>query len=148
MALIALGRHSDQKKERAWHCGIAMIFGAIGLVAAGMVTTSLALSLFFLSIATSGILSCNPVLWAIATEYLQGKAAAGAIAVVNTIGLLGGFFSPMIIGWAKTLTGNIATGLDVIAAFLVVGALVSIVFTPAMLRRRGSSPSRTVEAAS
>ncbi len=148
VALIALGRHSDQKKERAWHCGIAMIFGAIGLVAAGMVTTSLALSLFFLSIATSGILSCNPILWAIATEYLQGKAAAGAIAVVNTIGLLGGFFSPMIIGWAKTLTGNSATGLDVIAAFLVVGALVSIVFTPAMLRRRGSLPSGTVEAAS
>ena len=62
--------------------------------------------------------------------------------MVNTIGLLGGYVSPMIMGWAKTLTGDLATGLYVIAAILVLGALVSIVFTPAMLRgRRTGLPS-------
>lgn len=136
IALILLGRSSDARNERAWHCGLAMVAGAAGLVAAGMITSSLPLSLLFLSIATSGILACNPILWAIATDYLSGRAAAGAIAVVNTIGLLGGYVSPMIMGWAKTLTGNLAAGLYIIAAILLVGALVSIVFTPAMLRGR------------
>ena len=59
--------------------------------------------------------------------------------MVNTIGLLGGYVSPMIMGWAKTLTGDLATGLYIIAAILLVGALVSIVFTPAMLRGRRAS---------
>ncbi|WP_237481384.1 MFS transporter [Lichenibacterium dinghuense] len=136
IALILAGRSSDARNERAWHCGLPMLAGAVGLVAAGLITTSLPVSLVFLSVATAGILACNPILWAIATEYLRGKAAAGAIAVVNTIGLLGGYVSPMIMGWAKTLTGDLATGLYVIAAILVVGALVSIVFTPAMLRAR------------
>ncbi len=135
VALIALGRHSDMTMERRWHCAGAMIFGAIGLVAAGMITTNLWLALAALSVATSGILACNPLLWAIATDYIRGSGAAGGIAVVNTIGLLGGFVSPIIIGWTKTLTGDVTTGLYVIAGILLLGALLTIVFVPGMLKR-------------
>ena len=142
VALIWLGRSSDRNNERAWHCGLAMIFGAVGLVAAGMIHTNLVVSLVFLSIATSGILACNPILWAIATAYLRGPGAAGAIAIVNTIGLLGGFVSPIIVGWAKTITGNISSGLYIIAAFLLIGALVSIFCVPAILGRRQVAPAR------
>jgi nitrate/nitrite transporter NarK len=49
--------------------------------------------------------------------------AAGDIALINTIGLLGGFLSPTIIGWAKTATGSLQAGLFVMVGLLVLGAV-------------------------
>ncbi len=107
VALILLNRHSDRTMERRWHCAIAMVFGAAG---------NLALSLVALSVATAGILAPNPLIWAISTDYIRGSGAAGGVAVINCVGLLGGFVSSMIIGLIKTMTNSMAGGLGAIAA--------------------------------
>ncbi|WP_454719543.1 MULTISPECIES: MFS transporter [Cupriavidus] len=130
VALIMLNRHSDRTMERRWHCALAMLCGAAGLFAAGLINGNLVLSLVALSVATAGILAPNPLIWAISTDYIRGSGAAGGIAVINCVGLLGGFVSPMIIGSIKTLTNSMAGGLGAISLLMVLGALAAIVFAP------------------
>ena len=67
------------------------------------------------------------VFWAIPSQYLKGDAAAGGIALINTLGLIGGFLSPTIIGWVRTATGSMQAGLLVMVALLVAGAAVLVV---------------------
>jgi len=55
--------------------------------------------------------------------YLKGPGAAAGIALINSIGLLGGFLSPTVIGWTKTMTGSIQAGLFVMVGLLVAGAI-------------------------
>jgi MFS family permease len=133
VALILLNRHSDRTMERRWHCGGAMIIGAFGLVAAAFTPGSLALSLVALSIATAGILAPNPLIWAISTDYIRGRGAAGGVAIVNCVGLLGGFVSPMIIGSVKTWTDSMVGGLGAISLLMLLGAVAVIRFATGMV---------------
>jgi MFS-type transporter involved in bile tolerance (Atg22 family) len=68
------------------------------------------------------------LIWSIAADYLHGSpAAAGTIAFVNCMGLLSGFFSPFVIGWLKTATGTLVSGLYVMTAVLLLGIIVMLV---------------------
>jgi ACS family tartrate transporter-like MFS transporter len=58
--------------------------------------------------------------------FLTGPAAAAGIAWINSLGNLGGFFGPTIIGWAKTLTGSFAGGLYGLAACTVISAAIAL----------------------
>ena len=107
-----------------------MIAGAAGLVAASFLAGNLTLSLIALSVATAGILAPNPLIWAISTDYIRGSGAAGGVAIINCVGLLGGFVSPMIIGSIKTMTGSMAGGLGAIALLMLIGSLAVILFAP------------------
>jgi MFS family permease len=133
VALILLNRHSDRTMERRWHCGGAMLVGALGLIAAAMTPGSLTLSLIALSVATAGILAPNPLIWAISTDYIRGSGAAGGVAIVNCVGLLGGFVSPMIIGSVKTWTGSMVGGLGAVSLLMVLGAVAVIRFATGMV---------------
>jgi nitrate/nitrite transporter NarK len=85
--------------------------------------------LLVMSIATAGIFTLQPLFWAIATDFLGGtKAAAGTIAFINSLGLVGGFASPTMLGWVKTTTGSLSDGLYLIAAMLTLGALITLRF--------------------
>lgn len=69
----------------------------------------------------------QPLFWAIATDFLAGtRAAAGTIAFINSLGLLGGFASPSMLGFVKTVTGSLDNGLFVVSAFVVAGALITL----------------------
>jgi nitrate/nitrite transporter NarK len=66
------------------------------------------------------------VFWAIPSEYIKGPAAAGGIALINTIGLSGGFWGPAVIGWTKAATGNMHAGLLVMAGMAAIASVVII----------------------
>jgi hypothetical protein len=74
-----------------------------------------------LCIAAIGIFGSLAPFWALATRFLRGTAAAGGIAIVNSIGALAGFVSPFVIGWVKDYTGGFG-GLLVVSASLICGA--------------------------
>ena len=78
-----------------------------------------------------------PVFWCLPAALLSGTAAAGGIALINSIGNLGGFFSPNLIGMAKSMTGSYAGSLWMLGAFAIVAALMvlPIARTPALRRR-------------
>jgi D-galactonate transporter len=139
--MILIGRHSDIKMERRWHLAFCCVVGAVGLVMIALTTQNLALSLAALSLATATIFAGMPVFWAIPTTYLSGSAAAGGIAMINSIALIGGFVSPTLMGWAKTTTGNFTSGLYVMAALLIAGAIAVLLgMSKSMLRESPDVP--------
>ena len=69
------------------------------------------------------------------------RAAAGTIALINSIGLIGGFVSPSILGWVKATTGSLANGLYVMAALLLLGAVISLRLQRGAPARRSSRPA-------
>jgi ACS family tartrate transporter-like MFS transporter len=81
-----------------------------------------------MSIAAMGFYASKGPFWAIPSTILTGTAAASGIAWINSVGNLGGFFGPTLVGWAKTYTGSFAAGLYVLAAFALLSAVVSAVW--------------------
>jgi ACS family tartrate transporter-like MFS transporter len=84
-----------------------------------------------LSIAIAGVMSARPPFWTLPTEFLSGSRAAAGIAAINSIGNLGGFFGPTLIGYAREATGSFTAGLMVSAVTL----LASTVFILSLRRR-------------
>jgi nitrate/nitrite transporter NarK len=125
--------------ERRWHLALSAFLGAAGLIASTLLTSSLPLSLVALSFATIGILATMPLFWAIPTSYLSGTAAAGGIALINSIGLIGGFVSPFVIGWFKTATGSVSYGVYFVAGLMIIGGVVLLAgFSARLLPAAGS----------
>jgi ACS family tartrate transporter-like MFS transporter len=79
-----------------------------------------------------GVLSAFGPFWALPTAFLSGPAAAAGIALINSVGNLGGFAGPYLIGRVRDATGSFAGSLLTIAGMLLVGSALAI-----SLRRRG-----------
>ena len=123
LGMYVVGRRSDQLGERRYHCAVPACAGAILLAAFTLYGASLAISLALLTLATAAMWMAYTVFWAIPPGYIKGPAAAGGIALINTIGLSGGFWGPAMIGWTKTATGSMHTGLFVMAGIALLAAV-------------------------
>jgi ACS family tartrate transporter-like MFS transporter len=124
VAMILWARHSDRTRERVWHVGLPMILIAVSLGAAGLLTDP-TLTMVALTVAAIGVFCTFALFWTLPTAWLTGAAAAGGIAMINSIGNLAGFGGPYLIGWIKEATGSTSTGLLVLAVMpLIAGALV------------------------
>lgn len=119
-----MGRRSDRVGERRIHCAVPAMAAGLLLGASTLAGGSLAVSLVLLTLATMCLWMAYTVFWAMPAEYIKGPAAAGGIALINTIGLSGGFWGPAIIGWAKTATGTLHAGLLVLAFLPLASALI------------------------
>lgn len=127
---ILYSRHSDVTGERTWHVVGACLFAAAGLVFAGNAATVVSV-MAALTIVNIGITSSKPPLWSMPTLFLSGPAAAAGIATINSIGNLGGFVGPAMIGWIKDLTGSFMGGLYFVAGLLVLSAVLTLVLAGA-----------------
>jgi ACS family tartrate transporter-like MFS transporter len=125
IAMVFVGRSSDLNGERRWHLAFCGGVGAIGLMIASM-THSPYLSLGALSIAAAGIWGTFGPFWAMPPEFLSGTAAAGAIALINSIGNLGGFAGPYVVGIVKQATHSFAGGMIVMAVSLVAAGMIAL----------------------
>jgi sugar phosphate permease len=122
--MIGFARRSDKQGERRRYVVGLVFASALSLSIAAQAIDSLWIGLLSISLATCFLWAGLSVLWAIPSEFLDGPAAAGAIAFINSIGVLGGFVSPSVIGYVKTVTGSVQGGLWAMVAILVTGALV------------------------
>lgn len=118
ICMVLVGRHSDRTGERRWHIACVAIASATGFVLSAT-TGNLMLSLAALALAFSGIKSVLGPFWALATAFLSGTAAAGGIAWINSVGNLGGFFGPTVVGYIRKATGSYAAALGALAVALV-----------------------------
>jgi ACS family tartrate transporter-like MFS transporter len=121
--MVLWGYSSDRFRERTWHVAIAALLAAAGLSLAALSHNAME-SLVALSVAAIGIYSALSTFWALPTSFLGGTAAAGGIALINSISNLGGFFGPTIMGWLRDRTGGYSAGMAVLSASLVVSAVV------------------------
>jgi ACS family tartrate transporter-like MFS transporter len=141
VAMVLWARHSDRSGERTWHVVGACLLASLGLVLAGFAGSVLAV-LLALTLVNIGISSAKPPLWSMPTMFLSGSAAAAGIATINSIGNLGGFVGPAMIGWIKDLTGSFQGGLFFVAGLLVLSA----VLTLALARSQRPSPATAANA--
>ena len=79
-----------------------------------------------MSIAAMGFYGSKGPFWSIPSMILTGTAAASGIAWINSVGNLGGFFGPTMVGWAKDYTGSFAGGLYALAACSLASAIISL----------------------
>ncbi len=125
-AMYALSCSSDRFGERRVHSAVCSIVGAGALLLATVYSTSLLVSLSAITIATALMWASYTVLWAIPGDLLKGASAPGGIAFINVVGVLGGFFSPVIIGTVKSATGSMQVGMIVMVMLLVAGGVVML----------------------
>jgi ACS family tartrate transporter-like MFS transporter len=129
-SVVAIGgmtvwaRHSDQTEERTWHVVLPCVAACIGFVLAGTAHTAIGVILA-LVIVNVGISAAKAPLWAMATTFLSGASAAAGIATINSIGNLGGFLGPFLIGWIKARSGSYTGGLYVVGATLAISAILT-----------------------
>ncbi|GAB3659343.1 MFS transporter [Ramlibacter alkalitolerans] len=136
--MIYNGIHSDRHQESRWHCGVAAALGAASiLVIALVLDASPLLTLAALTLAIVGTMSAIPVFWQMPNRFLSGTAAAGGVALINSIANLAGFGAPWMLGIIKTETGALTAGLYVVAAVEVCATLLILAFVP---RFRKSAP--------
>jgi len=128
IAMVWNGAHSDKTGERRMHCAVATLIACLGLVATGMLLHNALFALIALTIASVGILAAFPVFWSIPAAFLAGTAAAGGIALINSIGNLAGFVAPYMIGSLKTSTGSLSSGLYFVAALEILASILVILF--------------------
>jgi MFS transporter, ACS family, tartrate transporter len=118
-AMLLWGRHSDHRRERIRHVALPTLISAAGLLAT-ILWPSGVMPLVALAVATVGIYATLGPFWGLPPIFLTRTAAASGIALINSIGNLGGFLGPSIVGWALETTGSSAAGFVVIAACLTV----------------------------
>jgi ACS family tartrate transporter-like MFS transporter len=123
MAMVAVGLHSDHSRERRWHTALPAFAGAIALVAAAY-STSVGPSILAISVAVLGVFSVVGPFWAMPAAILSDTAAAAGIAFINSMGNLGGFVGPYVIGVVRTSTGQFKGGLLLVGAALVMSGVI------------------------
>ena len=100
-----------------------------GLATAGLLLSvafdAFWLSFFWLSVALVGITTARAVFWTIPARFLTGAAAAGGLAFINSVGTLGGFVGPAVVGWLKDATGSFSAGLAGMGAFLLLSTILA-----------------------
>jgi MFS transporter, ACS family, tartrate transporter len=125
LAMIAWSRSSDRRNERKLHSAIPLLFSAIGLVGAGLLNNPF-MAMTMICLALSGLYSFKSPFWALPTLFLDRTTAAVSIAVINSIGNLGGFVGPALIGMVKGDSQSPANGLVFLSGLLVVGFLMTL----------------------
>lgn len=127
IVLVLVGRNSDRTGDRRWH------LASLGFVAAAGLLLSLVVGNPFVAfVALCVALSCGisyiGVFWSSPMTVLSAAAAAGGIAVINSIGNLGGFLGPYVAGVLTGPSHNFGRAIAFFAAALMVTGTIPVIF--------------------
>lgn len=119
--MILVGRSSDRQMERRYHAAACLVLGGIGFLSLSVAHSPFA-SIVLLSLLAIGYCSSLGPFWAMPSEFLTGFSAASGIAAINSVGNLGGFVGPFIVGFIKDKTGTLYGGLAFAGVSLLAAA--------------------------
>jgi cyanate permease len=122
VAMMYWARLSDQAADRSWFPVAGLLLGAVALLVCSYATGSVVLAVLALAGAVTGIMCYQSTFWPLPQGLLTGRAAAGGLALIVSIGNLGGFVGPYLIGEIRQSTGSFALALLAVAGFLLLGA--------------------------
>jgi MFS transporter, ACS family, tartrate transporter len=125
-AMVLVGMHSDRTGERRWHTAVPAFTAAIGLFIAAYGRTPIVV-VAGIGVGLAFAESMVGPFWAMATSSMAGLSAATGIAVINSLGNLGGYFGPDIIGFFRTANGGFRGGLLAIAATLIMSGSIALI---------------------
>ena len=121
---LTMGWSSDRHKERRLHATLPMLLGSASLALLPTSQGNLPLTIVLLMLAFTGFKAYMPAFWALPSLLLTESAAAASIGFINSMGNLGGFFGPTILGFAQKTTGSYAGGLYYLSVSMFVAACI------------------------
>lgn len=140
ITMYLVGNHSDKKNERRFHVAACLTTSAIAMVISTFVAeTNIVLSFVFLTVALCGAFGAYSPFWAIPPSFITGAAAGGAIALINSVGNLGGFFGPYIVGWIKDTTGSFHISMILLGASMILSSLIVVL----LVKQSGKAITKT-----
>jgi MFS transporter, ACS family, tartrate transporter len=122
-AMLLAARHSDKTGERRWHAALPIFLVGVALALSQWAGSQLVLAMTMFSLATMALYAFPSPFWALPTVFLGGTAAAASIGLINSIGNLGGFVGPYVIGFLTDRTGTYVAGIFYLVACGLTGAL-------------------------
>jgi ACS family tartrate transporter-like MFS transporter len=114
VGMITVAAHSDRTGERRWHVAACAAVAGSGLAIAALADQPF-LSFAALAVAAIGLYSATPPFWSLPTAFLRGDGAAAGIGLINSVGNLGGFVGPYLMGWMQRGPGDFRGGLLALA---------------------------------
>ncbi len=133
--MVLVGRSADRRAERRWHLSVPMLMALCGLLLAAKFSTSPVIVMIGLTFATMGALTGLPMFWPLPSAFLGSAAAAGGLALINSLGQVAGFVSPFLVGWIKDTTHSTDPALYILSGVMLVGAVL-VLIVPARLVNR------------
>lgn len=143
IGMITVAAHSDRTGERKLHVAACAAIAALGLAMASR-AASPAVALGALSVAAVGLYSYTPPFWSLPTAFLRGDSAAAGIALINSVGNLGGFLGPYLMGGIRDLTGDFNAGLLVLASAAVLSGMLVMTYRGRMPAATSSSVQESI----
>jgi ACS family tartrate transporter-like MFS transporter len=119
---LLVGWSSDRTRERRLHAGLPIYFGATALICTLLGRDHLWLTIVLFTAALTGLKAYLPAFWSLPSLFLTEAAAAGSIGLINSVGNLGGFIGPSVIGAVKEWTGSFQIGILFLATSMVLSA--------------------------
>jgi len=141
IGMLAIGQSSDHFKERKWHLIFSLMLIAGGLGMAGYLGNGIA-ALMLICVASVGIMGCKGPFWPLPSAYLTGAGAAAGIALINSLGNLGGFVGPYLIGLAKHSTNSYSGGLYCLSGACLVAVFVTFFTVKVKKTAVAAAPSK------
>jgi MFS family permease len=141
ISMVVVGRWSDKSGERPKFVAALIIAAALGFFAAGFFDKNIVMLIGALAVLGAGVVAAIPTFWTLPPKVLTGVGAAGGIALINTIGQLGGIVSPNVVGLVKDYSGSTTPALYFIGALCLLCGLILLLGLPSTLTAsdRGSS---------
>lgn len=136
ITMLLIGRFSDATGERRYFLAGLVFLTGTGFVCAGIFDNNTVMLVLSLAILGAGVLGAVPTFWTMPAKLLSGAGAAGGIAVINTLGQLGGIVSPVMVGSIKDYTGSTTPALYTIATLCLLCFLILLFGLPEHLRRK------------
>jgi ACS family tartrate transporter-like MFS transporter len=110
LAMLLVGWNSDRTNERRWHTALSLVAVSLGLLLSATLNERVGLAVMMFCVAGAGLYGYLPGFWALPTAFLTGAGAAAAVGLINSIGNLGGFAGPYVVGYLTKTTGSFYAG--------------------------------------
>jgi MFS family permease len=136
ICMVIVGRLSDASGERRKFVSGLLVMAAVGFFAAGFFDKQTVMLVVALAVLGAGVIASIPAFWALPPKLVTGAGAAGGIALINTLGQLGGIVSPVMLGRVRDVTGSTTPALYVIGALSLICALIILYGLPQSLRQK------------
>ncbi|MGO4377733.1 MFS transporter [Pseudoduganella sp. RAF19] len=136
ISMVVVGRMSDASGQRHKFVAGLLILAALGFFSAGLFDTQKHMLELALAVLGAGVVASIPAFWALPPKLVTGAGAAGGIALINTLGQLGGIVSPVMVGRIKDVTGSTTPAMYVIGGLALLCALIVLYGLPQRLRQK------------
>jgi cyanate permease len=125
LTMITWAGRVDRRGNKVGNLSMACALAAVGFVGSIFFSPSFWTSVLWITVAVSGVNAARALFWTIPPRFLSGMAAAGGLAFINSIGTMGGFVGPTIVGFLRDQTGGFAVGQITLGGFLLAASLLA-----------------------